>query len=37
VLASPMVRPPAIRLDAQDRAELESLLTRVKRRIQDGV
>jgi 4-hydroxy-tetrahydrodipicolinate synthase len=37
VLASPMVRPPGARLDAQDRAELESLLTRVKRRIQDGI
>jgi hypothetical protein len=32
-----MVRPPGARLDAQDRAELESLLTRVKRRVQDGV
>jgi 4-hydroxy-tetrahydrodipicolinate synthase len=37
VLASPMVRPPGARLDAHDRAELESLLTRVKSRVQDGI
>ncbi len=37
VLASPKVRPPGPRLDAQDRAELESLLTRVKRRIGAGI
>jgi 4-hydroxy-tetrahydrodipicolinate synthase len=37
VLASPTVRAPGARLDAHDRAELESLLTRVKRRVQDGV
>ena len=34
VLASPRVRPPGARLDARDRAELESLLTRVKRRVE---
>jgi 4-hydroxy-tetrahydrodipicolinate synthase len=37
VLASPTVRPPGARLDAQAHAELESLSTRVKRRIQDGI
>ena len=37
VLASPRVRPPGPRLDAQDRAELESLLTRVKRRVEGGI
>jgi 4-hydroxy-tetrahydrodipicolinate synthase len=37
VLASPMVRAPGAPLDAHDRAELESLLTRVKRRVQDGI
>jgi 4-hydroxy-tetrahydrodipicolinate synthase len=37
VLASPRVRPPGPRLDAQDRAELEGLLTRVKRRIGAGI
>jgi 4-hydroxy-tetrahydrodipicolinate synthase len=37
VLASPKVRPPGARLDADDRAELESLLTRVKRRVEAGV
>jgi 4-hydroxy-tetrahydrodipicolinate synthase len=37
VLASPAVRPPGSRLDADDRAELESLLTRVKRRIAAGI
>ncbi|MGH6921452.1 MAG: dihydrodipicolinate synthase family protein, partial [Geminicoccaceae bacterium] len=37
VLASPSARPPGPRLDAQYRAELESLLTRVKRRIGAGI
>ena len=37
VLASPKVRPPGARLDETDRAELEGLLARVKRRVQDGV
>ena len=37
VLASPMVRAPGAPLDAPDRAELESLLTRVKRRVADGI
>jgi 4-hydroxy-tetrahydrodipicolinate synthase len=37
VLASPAVRPPGPRLDADDRAELESLLSRVKRRIAAGI
>jgi 4-hydroxy-tetrahydrodipicolinate synthase len=37
VLASAMVRPPGARLDLHDRAELESLLTRVKRRVADGI
>jgi len=37
VIACPALRPPGARLDAIDRAELESLLTRVKRRIQEGV
>jgi 4-hydroxy-tetrahydrodipicolinate synthase len=37
VLASPMVRAPGARLDAHDRAELESLLTRVKRRVEGGI
>jgi 4-hydroxy-tetrahydrodipicolinate synthase len=37
VLASPRVRPPGPRLDVDDRAELESLLTRVKRRIAAGI
>jgi 4-hydroxy-tetrahydrodipicolinate synthase len=37
VLASPMVRPPGARLDFHDRAELESLLARVKRRIEGGI
>ena len=37
VLASPRVRPPGPRLDAEDRAELESLLTRVKRRVTAGI
>lgn len=37
VLASPKVRPPGARLDARDRAELESLLTRVKRRLEGGI
>jgi 4-hydroxy-tetrahydrodipicolinate synthase len=37
VLASPKVRPPGALLDAHDRAELEGLLARVKRRVQDGV
>jgi hypothetical protein len=32
-----MVRPPGARLDPDDRAELESLLTRVKRRVADGI
>jgi hypothetical protein len=32
-----MVRPPGARLDLDDRAELESLLTRVKRRVADGI
>jgi hypothetical protein len=32
-----MVRAPGAPLDAPDRAELESLLTRVKRRVADGV
>jgi 4-hydroxy-tetrahydrodipicolinate synthase len=36
-LASPTVRAPGARLDAEDRAELESLLTRVKRRIEGGI
>jgi 4-hydroxy-tetrahydrodipicolinate synthase len=37
VLASSMVRAPGARLDAHDRAELETLLTRVKRRVEGGV
>jgi 4-hydroxy-tetrahydrodipicolinate synthase len=37
VLASPKLRPPGARLDARDLAELEGLLTRVKRRVQNGV
>jgi 4-hydroxy-tetrahydrodipicolinate synthase len=37
VLASPTVRAPGARLDAHDRAELESLLTRVKRRVEGGI
>jgi len=37
VLASPKVREPGARLDAQDRAELQSLLTRVKRRVEGGI
>jgi 4-hydroxy-tetrahydrodipicolinate synthase len=37
VLASPKVREPGAVLDAQDRAELESLLTRVKRRVEGGI
>jgi 4-hydroxy-tetrahydrodipicolinate synthase len=37
VLASPIVRAPGARLDAHDRAELESLLTRVKRRVEAGI
>jgi 4-hydroxy-tetrahydrodipicolinate synthase len=37
VLASSRVREPGTRLDAQGRAELESLLTRVKRRVQGGI
>ena len=37
VLASPMVRPPGAPLDAHDRAELESLLARVKRRVEGGI
>jgi 4-hydroxy-tetrahydrodipicolinate synthase len=36
-IASPTVREPGARLDAHDRAELESLLTRVKRPVQDGI
>jgi 4-hydroxy-tetrahydrodipicolinate synthase len=37
VLASPKVRPPGTRLDARDLTELESLLTRVKRRVEGGI
>jgi 4-hydroxy-tetrahydrodipicolinate synthase len=36
VLASPKVRPPGALLDAHDRAELESLLARLRRRIEAG-
>jgi 4-hydroxy-tetrahydrodipicolinate synthase len=37
VLASPKVRPPGARLDETDRAELERLLARVKRRVEGGI
>jgi 4-hydroxy-tetrahydrodipicolinate synthase len=37
VLASPMVRPPGARLDGTDRAELEGLLARLRRRVEGGI
>jgi 4-hydroxy-tetrahydrodipicolinate synthase len=37
MLASPALRPPGARLDAQDHAELEQLLIRLERRVAGGL
>jgi 4-hydroxy-tetrahydrodipicolinate synthase len=37
VLASPRMRPPGARLEATDRAELEGVLARLRRRVDGGV
>ncbi len=37
VIQSPLLRPPGARLDDQDRAELDRLLTRLERRVAAGL